>query len=214
MTKSPIKAYTHNVGFIFKAHSGDATKTDLFSVDKLFFSKHTPSDELDAYIKTYFDTLYTQGVITYSIAYDARQRNNYITCEIPNTLLSTFDVTTPNFYQGRQIFFGEELFGKSQEEAFTKPILGTVEVKTIDDYDIEICYNRAILQKESHKPNGIDNIKNTFEIVLDPCKYEDVETSLIKHYQSYLLLGITELTRDDYNMQYTSNVIVKSEATG
>ena len=192
MTKSPIKAYTHNMGFIFKAHSGDSTKTDLFSVDKLYFSKHTPYDELDAYLKTYFDTLYTQGAITYNIAYDVRNQNNYITCEIPNTLLSTFDTTIP----------------------MVKEDSKGVIVTTIDDYDIEICYNRAILQKELHTSTGINSISNTFQIVLDPCKHEDVEASLIQHYQSYLLLGITELKRDEYNLPYTSNVIVKSEQTG
>lgn len=192
MTKAPIKACTVNIGFVFKAHPGDATKTDLFSVNKLYFSKHTPYDELDAYIKTYFDTLYTQGATQYIIAYNVSNTERYITCEIPNTLISTFDVAMPMV----------------KEE--TKSVI----VTTIDDYDINICYNRGILQKEMHKSNGIDSIGNTFQIVLDPCKSEDVEASLIQHYQSYLLLGITELTRDEYNIQYTSNVIVKSEQTG
>lgn len=85
----------------------------------------------------------------------------------------------------------------------------------VEDFDIDICYNRGISTKTLEKDSdNLNIIKKTFQIVLDPCTDIEIENSLKTHYQSYFLLGIEELSRDTHSMSWTSNIITKKDKSG
>ena len=188
MTKSAIKAFKRNVGFYFIPTSSNPDNfTDLWTENELYFSAQTPPAEIDKYITDNFDGLFANNTIEFTIRTDVSDTRSYVTCKLPDEKVRDFQVTIPD---------------KNENTV-------------IEDYDIGICYNRIDTSKSLRKDvNLLNLIDKDFNIVIDPITDVDLQASITEHYQSYLLLGITELKRDHLTMSYVSNKIKKHISAG
>ena len=69
---------------------------------------------------------------------------------IPNTLLSTFDVTMPQKVRKDKIVKPQGYIDIGDMMPASYVEYQEFIVATIDDYDIDICYNRGNIKKRAH----------------------------------------------------------------
>jgi hypothetical protein len=211
MPKTPIQAFKKNIAFYFKEnHINPQTETDLFAKEVLCFSPLTNKASLDIYLKENFEDLYTQNATKYifpkmktvgeyntgsdPIDYDLPE--SYITCALPDKWLATFDIKMPPI--GNTIY-------------------NSVKTNKTEDFELDICYNRFFVEIDIIKDevnNGYNTLNNYYRILIDPITPEDLESSLKKHYQTYLYMGMILLERDVNKSGYVSNYILEQEVLG
>ena len=198
-----MKSCEKKTGLVFKQNVADATKTDLFRTSRLEYSQFE-SDLLDGYIASNFDALYNQGAVNFRLQYNI---NGYIYTTLSDTLVRTFDVIMP------EVKYLVNDKGISNIECSMLK-----ESKNLDDYDVGMKYYRYFTEKNLKKSEGYNIVENEYQIFFDLCTFEELEASVIQHYNSYLLLGVISLTYAYYSYSsgysYSSNSIIKDVVIG
>jgi len=85
--------------------------------------------------------------------------------------------------------------------------------KKLEDFDIGIGYKRFFTQKTLTDIDGKHGVECKFYIAFDSSSPDEMEFSILTHYQSFLSMGVTSVTmlNDEYGVSnYASNNIVMS----
>jgi hypothetical protein len=195
-----LKSSLQYKGFYFKENEDDRSKTDLFATRTLMFPSFKAS-EIDEHIKSNFYTLYDEGAVTFYMPYYLKDDRRNIYCDLSPLLLGTFDVPMPS-----RLFLNGECATKLEAS------------KGLTDYELGIDYTRYFSHKKLIMIEEMyPVITHYFEIAFDVSSYEEMRDSILEHYRSYLLLGITSLTKTEDtsnfspSLGYRSDMIAKDE---
>jgi len=195
-----LKSSLQYRGFYFKEHENDPSRTDLFATRTLMFSSFKAS-EIDEHITSNFYTLYDEGAVTFYMPYYLKDDRRNIYCDLAPLYLGTFNAPMP-----KRFFLNGGDATKLEES------------KGFKDYELGIDYTRYFSHKKLIMIDGMyPAITHYFEIAFDVSSYEEMRDSILEHYRSYLLLGITSLTKTEDasnfspSLGYRSNMVVKAE---
>jgi len=192
MTK--LKSSLQYKGFYFKENKADSSKTDLFATRSITYSSFKVL-QLEKHIKENFDELYDAGAVDFNIPYHREDESRNICCDIHSLLLGTFDVIMPSS-------FYHPTYGDTKNVNQNAVLL---ERSThFSDYNVDIDYLRFFYKNILRKDANDKRIfMQFFEIKFDVCSYEEMRDSLLKHYKSYLALGITSLNKIEGGLSST-----------
>lgn len=145
---------------------------------RLYFSAFM-MDELDQYIADNYAVLKAEGALSFKMPSEVKRVNTWATCNTDYTVIATF------------------------------PAVSNVEKKGLfEDLDLDINYKRFFDYKDLTDIDGKPAINCRFSISFDTVNGDEIEISILKHYASYLALGITTVDLDSiFATNYISNDI-------
>lgn len=139
---------------------------------KKFFYSAFMMDKLDQYMADNYALLKAEGSIDFHISTRVKYTNEWTTTDTNYVIVDTF----PEFI----------------------PKKTTIE-RNFEDFDIGIPYKRFFTKKTLADVNGQQGVECEFYIAFDSSSPDEMEASILTHYESYVRMGAIEITMINSN---------------
>jgi len=137
-------------------------------------------DELDQYLADNYDLLKAEGATYFRISNNVKSINEWTMCDTNYTVIATFPSIPAERISER-----------------------------IEDFDIDVNYKRFFREKTLTEIDGKPAVRCNFYIAFESMNPEEMEIALLRHYESFLALGITQISMNGYNISnYRSDDII------
>lgn len=134
---------------------------------KKFFYSSFMMEELDQYMADNYDLLKAEGSIDFHIPTKVKTTNEWTTTDTNYFVIGTFPEFIPK---------------------------NTIVDRKLEDFDIGIPYKRFFSKKTLTDVDGQHGVECEFYIVFDSSNPEEMELSILTHYESYVRMGIIKIT--------------------